>query len=347
MLKSFFCPAHAWARPPSMAVQVITSWDGILHAPTCCIHVNQATTPHKDLRLQITFEMSAHEHIYPLQVQSCWHMHSAPPKKVRVWPYAVLLHLSKLLQWILLLPHILHVPMPWHSKRPHLKMASCWKLLKHLQCSHIFCINVNQAIAHSEFLWGLILLVAFSDCPSFTFVVSFSFHGKMCNSALGLVPLQPSLLPPMVGFISSQARVLLLCPYVWNLGIFHLSTTKLISESAECWVISVSKVKCWQHTVWINLESDDGIFVNISFVEMESSKSLNYSTDKHVLKWWRQYYGRASMQMFGTHDKYIWERERARGRVYDYSPTFLARQLLGRHGSRLQDRNVHVIRVLC
>jgi hypothetical protein len=77
-----------------------------------------------------------------------------------------------------------------------------------------FCIYVNQAIARIEFLWGLILLVAFSDCPSFTFVVSFSFHGKMCNSALGLVPLQPSLLPPMVGFISSQARVLLLCPYV-------------------------------------------------------------------------------------------------------------------------------------
>jgi hypothetical protein len=32
----------------------------------------------------------------------------------------------------------------------------------------------------------------------------------MCNSALGLVPLQPSL-PSMVGFISFQARVLLLC----------------------------------------------------------------------------------------------------------------------------------------
>ncbi len=27
------------------------------------------------------FEMSAHEHICPRQVQSCWHMHSAPPKK--------------------------------------------------------------------------------------------------------------------------------------------------------------------------------------------------------------------------------------------------------------------------
>jgi hypothetical protein len=25
--------------------------------------------------------MSAHEHICPRQVQSCWHMHSAPPKK--------------------------------------------------------------------------------------------------------------------------------------------------------------------------------------------------------------------------------------------------------------------------
>jgi hypothetical protein len=30
-----------------MAVQVITSWDGILHAPTCYVNVNQATPPQR------------------------------------------------------------------------------------------------------------------------------------------------------------------------------------------------------------------------------------------------------------------------------------------------------------
>ncbi len=60
-------------------------------------------------------------------------------------------------------------------------------LLKTVQASsmlpHFAYMSIK--LLHTVHLLGLILLVAFSDCPPFTYVVSFSFHGKMCNSELG------------------------------------------------------------------------------------------------------------------------------------------------------------------
>jgi hypothetical protein len=45
---------------------------------------------------------------------------------------------------------------------------------------------------------------------------------QKCSIALCLVPAQQSLLPPMVGFVGPEARVLPESSYV----IFHLSTTR-------------------------------------------------------------------------------------------------------------------------
>jgi len=60
-------------------------------------------------------------------------------------------------------------------------------LLKTVQASsmlpHFAYMSIK--LLYTVNLLGLILLVAFSDCPPFTYVVSFSFHGKMCNSELG------------------------------------------------------------------------------------------------------------------------------------------------------------------
>jgi hypothetical protein len=49
---------------------------------------------------------------------------------------------------------------------------------------------------------------------------------KKCSIAMCFVPLQLSLLPPMAGFVSPQARVLPVSSCVWNLDTFHLSTTR-------------------------------------------------------------------------------------------------------------------------
>jgi hypothetical protein len=52
----------------------------ILHAPTVCTHVHQAT-PHKDIRLETTLNDLLVNTAGPLQSQSHWHMHSVPPQE--------------------------------------------------------------------------------------------------------------------------------------------------------------------------------------------------------------------------------------------------------------------------
>jgi hypothetical protein len=55
--------------------------------------------------------------------------------------------------------------------------------------------------------------ITFSGCPAFAHLKSF-YSMQKCSIALCLVPLQPALLPPMVGFIGLQASVLLVSSYV-------------------------------------------------------------------------------------------------------------------------------------
>jgi len=111
------------------------------------------TSDSKSLCLHI----AAHEHICSLQAQSCWHMHSAPPKKSQSLAIHCRVAFVEIAPVNSTLTRILHVPMSWHSKRPHLKMASCWKLSKHLQCSHILHIcqssYCTQWICWDSFFW--------------------------------------------------------------------------------------------------------------------------------------------------------------------------------------------------
>ncbi len=83
--------------------------------------------------------------------------------------------------------------------------------------------------------------IAFSGCPSFAYFVSLLFC-KKCAIALCLVPLQPSLLPPMVRFVGPQARVLPVSFYVGNQATFHLSTTRNPNQAEISHVFSTSQV---------------------------------------------------------------------------------------------------------
>jgi len=61
-----------------------------------------------------------------------------------------------------------------------------------------------------------------------------------------LVPLQQSLLPPMVGFIDPQAKVILVSSYVWNLGTFHLSTTRNPNQGNQSCILQ-QPTHTWYH----------------------------------------------------------------------------------------------------
>ncbi len=74
------CHAHAWHIPqvwhPKWPHLEMTSFWTHSQRPQCstfCIPVKQAT-PQRD-QTPTHFEWSADEHICPLQVQRCWHMH--------------------------------------------------------------------------------------------------------------------------------------------------------------------------------------------------------------------------------------------------------------------------------
>jgi len=63
--------------------------------------------------------------------------------------------------------------------------------------------------------------ITFSGCPPFHIFCKLLLP---CKNVL--VPLQPSLLAPMVSFVRTQARVLSVSSYVWNSSAFHLSRTR-------------------------------------------------------------------------------------------------------------------------
>ncbi len=70
---------------------------------------------------------------------------------------------------------------------------------------------------------------------------------QKCSIALCLVPLQPCLLPPMVGFVGTQAKVLRVSSYVRNLDTFHLSTTRNPDQTDQS--TSYKKTKILQDVV--------------------------------------------------------------------------------------------------
>jgi hypothetical protein len=69
-----------------MAFQVTTFWDGILLniVQSSMFHTLHTCPPSYYPQRHQTpnhFEWSMHEHACPLEMQICWHMHSAPPQK--------------------------------------------------------------------------------------------------------------------------------------------------------------------------------------------------------------------------------------------------------------------------
>jgi len=75
--------------------------------------------------------------------------------------------------------------------------------------------------------------IAFSGCTTFAYVVSFLFHVKMCNA---------TLLPPMVGFVAPQARLLPASAYVWNPGTLQLTTTKNPDQAKQPYNLQISGI---------------------------------------------------------------------------------------------------------
>jgi hypothetical protein len=127
-----------------MAFEETKSRDGILlnkspsilHAPTFCIHFNQAIS-HKRNWLTTTLNdlLVSTPAFFKCKDTSTCIQH--PHKSDRVWLHTFLLPFSKIVPVPSSLAHISHVPIPWWSRWPHCVMASCWTLYPHHPCSHI------------------------------------------------------------------------------------------------------------------------------------------------------------------------------------------------------------------
>ncbi len=116
-------PCPCMAHPPRMAFQETTSRDGILlnkspsilHAPTFCIHFNQAIS-HKRNLLTTTLNdllMSTPAFFKCKDTSTCI---QHPHKSDRVWLHTFLLPLLKIVPVPSSLAHISHVPIPWWSR---------------------------------------------------------------------------------------------------------------------------------------------------------------------------------------------------------------------------------------
>ncbi len=67
--------------------------------------------------------------------------------------------------------------------------------------------------------------ITFSSCPSLTYFVNFWFHTKMFNYIMPGV-IADIFVTTHGGFCWSPSQSPFMSSYVWNLGTFHLSTTK-------------------------------------------------------------------------------------------------------------------------
>jgi hypothetical protein len=75
---------------------------------------------------------------------------------------------------------------------------------------------------------------------------------QKCSISLCLVPLQPCLFPPMIGFVSPQARVLV-SSCVWNPDNFHLCTTKNPDQAHQPCILHIPGISGIKRTEEVEL----------------------------------------------------------------------------------------------
>jgi hypothetical protein len=98
-------------------------------------------------------------------------------------------------------------------------MIYLWARMPHscaLKPTHAFITLIKNDVSRMIFSWCSFLekLCCLHKLPV-TYHVQFFFHANS-STTLFLVPLQPPLLPPMVGFVSLQTTMLMLPSYVGN-----------------------------------------------------------------------------------------------------------------------------------
>jgi hypothetical protein len=231
-----------------------------------------------------------------------------PHKSNRVWPCTFLFAFVEVCICLLPLPTF-HMSQ-YHGGWSH--YMSRWLFIEH-SCSTLnaptFCIHVNQATPHKDFrlttTWSLSAhklahalitwtkvnfsgiipshcicwksCITFSGRPSFKYFVSIWFHAKISIS-LCLVPSQPCLFPPMVGFVSPQARVLV-SSCVWNPDNFHLSTTRNPDQAHQPCILHIPGISGIKRTEAVELTFSISILHLLTF-----SSLLLYPTSVKDLK---------------------------------------------------------------